>query len=106
MHWQTVSYLVILGMGFIAADIGRTKKPYKTKCVHSFILATLFFIIASILLKKIKWPLYLMLIGGALFLVSSMHFINNYAETYGNRSISSFLKKRTRETEVNNDNKE
>ena len=46
-----------------------------------------------------------MLIGGALFLVSSMHFINNYAETYGNRSISSFLKK-TRETEVNNDNKE
>jgi len=106
MHWQTVSYLVILGMGFIAADIGRAKKPYRVKCIHSFILATLFFIIASILLKNIRWPLYLMLIVGALFLVSSMHFINNYAETYGNRSISSFFKKRTREIEVNNDNKE
>ena len=88
------SMFMIFSILWFSHNIGAMKKPYKIKFFLSLLLASVVFVIFSIITKDIAFPLYLMMIIMVVFLVSFKHFGDLYGDTYGKIDVFSFFKKK------------
>lgn len=92
---------VILTIGWFSISIADMKTKLITKILYSFLLATIVFVIFSIITKDFPLPLYLMMIIMSVLQVSVKHFVDNHGDTYGQIDVLGFFKKKTRKKNDN-----